>query len=60
MNTWKVKTQAGEISVSAQTASTTACGDLIFSENNGVLKMAFASGTWVTCEMVEVARQGYR
>jgi len=60
VNTWKVTTPEGDVEVSAISATTTACGDLVFAENNGVLNRAFASGTWTRCELMQRAQQGYR
>lgn len=61
MNKWRVITLNGEVEeVSAHAASVTACGALVFSENNGVLKRAFAAGSWMVCELEQAAHQGYR
>lgn len=59
MNKWKVVTSNGDVEVSAHTASVTASGALVFIENNGALKRAFAAGAWMTCELEKAAPQGY-
>ena len=59
MNEWKVFTSNGDVPVAAFKASVAACGALVFMENDGAIKRAFAAGSWLSCELVKAAPGGY-
>lgn len=60
MNEWKVLTLNGDEAVAAHIASVATCGALVFTENSGAIKRAFAAGSWLSCQLVKAAPGGYR